>query len=78
MSRCVGCGKYRFMSRAAAKKARRRMGNPGGMNAYECPTDTGWWHLGHLPGAVRRGDVGRDDLTPPGRPRPPRRRDGVA
>lgn len=54
------------------------MGNPGGMNAYECPTEPGWWHLGHLPAAVIRGERGRSDLTAPKQPKPLRRRDGVA
>lgn len=76
MSRCVGCGKYRFVSRSAAKRARRRMSNPHGLNAYECPTEPGWWHLGHLPAAVVRGERGRSDLTAPKQPKPLKRRAG--
>lgn len=65
MSRCA-CGKYRYFTRKAAKRAMRRLypdrNNHGRLNAYECRIETNVWHLGHLPEAVKRGDVGRDQI----------------
>jgi hypothetical protein len=49
----VSCGKRRYLSRGAATKARRQIGDRT-LRAYRCgPCEC--WHLGHLPDVVRRG-----------------------
>lgn len=68
---CTRCGKYRWRSRKAAKACIRRMKGSGRfkgdnnkhLNAYECPDQPGWWHVGHIPTAILRGNVARDDFT---------------
>jgi len=47
------------MTKHAARKARHTLPNRKGMSVYKC---SGYWHLGHLPHAVRRGDVTRDEI----------------
>jgi hypothetical protein len=42
---CEDCRKHYYISRAAARKARKR--SPQGLAAYPCPHGAGW-HLGHL------------------------------
>ncbi|HTF10350.1 MAG TPA: hypothetical protein VK659_19455 [Asanoa sp.] len=56
---CPLDGKVRFPSRKAARRAARRHPQFGRMNAYPCGD---FWHLGHLPAAVKRGNVGREAL----------------
>jgi hypothetical protein len=47
--------------KTARKHARRMKSRQGRMNAFECGNDhPGLWHLGHLPGSIVRGDVGRE------------------
>lgn len=60
---CPTCGKLRWPSRAAAKKAARQMtGRVGGrLTAYRCGD---YWHLGHPPSLLVRGVVGRDEVGP--------------
>ena len=61
-------GKIRYQTRADAKKARRRIysarlpGRDGPLSAYLCDV-CDYFHLGHLPQVVRRGEVSRDDYT---------------
>jgi hypothetical protein len=66
---CPVCGKVRYSSRARAKQAirqiRSRVG--GHMNAYRCGD---FWHVGHTPTALIRGDITRDDLITPGHHEP--------
>lgn len=46
--RCAPCGKWLYISRKAARRARVRVLNTYGvLNAYPCPHADGW-HLGHL------------------------------
>jgi hypothetical protein len=47
---CPACGKRCYVSRRHARAAARVI-DPA-MSAYRCG---GYWHLGHLPEAVRRG-----------------------
>lgn len=58
---CGPCGKKIHLSRKVAKMAARRSG--AGENrprAYECPHIDGHWHIGHIPDAVRHGEIDRD------------------
>lgn len=57
------CGKIRYLTKGAAKRQARRMkGRIGRLNAYRCPA--GFWHLGHLPKAVIRGEISRAEIRP--------------
>lgn len=61
MSRCA-CGKYRFWTRKAAKKAAGRMNERvGRLHAYRCDVDPSCFHLGHMPGVIKRGEVDRSE-----------------
>lgn len=62
-SRCPTCGKLRYPSRKDARRAASRIPRDGRLAAYECD---GWWHLGHLPTVVRRGDLERANVWRPG------------
>jgi hypothetical protein len=44
---CEQCRKYTYISRAAARKRRKRGEATKSLNAYPCPDGRGW-HLGHL------------------------------
>jgi hypothetical protein len=44
---CESCRKYTYISRAAARKRRKRGDTTRSLNAYRCPDGRGW-HLGHL------------------------------
>jgi hypothetical protein len=54
---CFGCGKHCYKSRKHAKHAARHIGHHG-LSAYQCH-DSGYWHLGHLPAAVKAGRISR-------------------
>jgi hypothetical protein len=47
-------------TRKNARKVKRDLHDPG-MRAYECDQggdmQSPWWHVGHLPGVVKRGEV---------------------
>lgn len=61
---CPTCGKVRYLTKAAAKRAiARHEHRDGRLNAYRCGE---FWHIGHLPRAIARGLATRDDLG--GRP----------
>ena len=62
---CRHCGKRSYSSRRAAKAALRHHGDRKGMAAYECHTNPGVFHLGHIPTAVRRGHASRDNIALP-------------
>src|SRR4051812_16708636 len=55
-------GKWSFPTRAAARKfsAKARGSGRGNMRPYVCD-ECGFWHIGHTPRAVIRGEVSRDD-----------------
>lgn len=59
------CGKRGFRSRGDARVALKRhyQRNTKGFSVYCCPRDDRYFHLGHLPTAVRKGKIGRDDIT---------------
>lgn len=59
--RCPECGKVRYVSRKDAKKERRRF-RGSGMNAYPCPENPNFFHLGHLPPTVVHGLIGREEI----------------
>lgn len=61
--RCPTCGKLRYLSRKTAKQdANRYRKRTGRMDTYRCGD---FWHLGHLPSRVRRGEIARSDLAAP-------------
>lgn len=57
--RCPDCGKYRYVSRRAAKAARRRVHRSESMSVYRCGD---YWHIGHTPRAIRTGEEQRSNL----------------
>lgn len=67
--RCPDCGKLRYLTRKAARLVIRRMRwRDGRLSAYRCGD---WWHIGHTPGIIRRGEVSRAEFDPTRRrPRP--------
>lgn len=57
---CPDCGKIRYSTKAVAKLAARRIrGHDGKVRPYRCGD---FWHLGHQPAALTRGDISRDDV----------------
>lgn len=64
----MSCGKYKFYSRADAKRARRSLysrrgrGKDGPLSIYACDICDAL-HLGHLPPAVRNGVWDKDDFV---------------
>jgi hypothetical protein len=61
--RCQDCDKLYYSSRGNAKQNLKRLRHHGKQHVYECPTHEGWWHVGHLPEAVVRGEHGREELV---------------
>jgi hypothetical protein len=59
-------GKLGWESRKGAKQFNTRIVRGGGdcLAPYECD-ECGYWHLGHLPRAVREGTIGRTDFYAP-------------
>lgn len=51
---CDKHGKMAFDSRARAKRHIRMLGDSG-MRPYRCDAIDGYWHIGHLPLAVKQG-----------------------
>jgi len=56
---CGTCGKRAYLTRKAARNARRQLPNRGGTSVYPCG---GYWHIGHLPRSVRQGRANRHDI----------------
>lgn len=57
------CGKIRFLRKRDAKRVITRMkGRRGRMHAYPCRTTEGYWHVGHVPRALTRGDISRAEI----------------
>lgn len=52
------CGKRCYASRSDARQVSRRLG--GHVDEYRCGD---YWHCGHLPRAVIRGEVARSRLV---------------
>lgn len=59
---CLHCGKRSYRSRKEAKAAARTESLPG-MSAYECHSQPGAWHIGHLPAGVANGRYARSTLS---------------
>lgn len=57
---CTPCDKVIFLSRKVARYAAGRAVGGVRPRAYRCPTNTALWHVGHIPEAVRRGVIDRD------------------
>lgn len=57
---CPVCGKRSFPTKHMARRVRRQMRDRRGLSVYECAF--GGWHVGHLPWAVRRGEVTRGEI----------------
>lgn len=59
------CGKIRFARKSDAKRVITRMkARRGRMHAYPCREFEGFWHIGHPPKALIRGQISRDDIAP--------------
>lgn len=56
---CPRCGKREWPTRKDAKAAARRFFPGERLSVYRCGDV---WHLGHLPTAVRRGHITRDEI----------------
>lgn len=52
--------KKSYLSRREARQAARRLYPEERMNAYPCKADDRYWHFGHLPDALRQGEIDRD------------------
>lgn len=61
---CV-CGKRCYDSKAEAKRAARQIrGKRGGrLDVYRCDHDRRYWHIGHPPPALSRGEIARADVV---------------
>lgn len=59
---CDACGKNCFYTRKAARKWSKSRFPADTPRPYRCTTgDTPWWHVGHLPPAIRKGIYTRAD-----------------
>ncbi len=56
IGKCPDCGKYRFVTRKAAKGYMHRYFPEEKMSVYKC---RGYFHFGHTPYAIRRGAEAR-------------------
>lgn len=61
-STCPTTGKKMWSSRREAKLAARRVNRGEHMSAYRCE-GCDWFHIGHIPEAVRTGERSRDQLV---------------
>lgn len=65
---CPSDGKSRYLDKAAAKRAIKRLpGKTGRMQAYRCGA---FWHIGKVPSRLVTGEITRDEIGPT-RPRAP-------
>lgn len=56
---CI-CGKRAYLTKRDARQATRRIrGRRGRLAAYRCDHDDRYWHVGHQPVLVTRGEVPR-------------------
>lgn len=61
---CVPCGK-KALTKDNARKMIRTLVDRKAMREYQCPVygeTLGWWHAGHLPWTVRRGQKTSDEV----------------
>lgn len=65
---CPADGKSRYLTKAAAKRAIKRLpGKTSRLQAYACGD---FWHVGRPPQSLVRGEISRDEIGPT-RPREP-------
>ena len=57
---CDNCQKLTYFTRKAAKKVGHRL--PVRRNAYPCPYNSNFFHVGELPKPIRQGHVTRDEF----------------
>lgn len=60
MGYCDDCGKLTYLTRKTAKLVGHRL-RPR-RNAYACPFDPQFFHVGELPLPIRQGHVSRDEF----------------
>lgn len=59
-STCQSTGKLVYATRKQARHARTQLVRGHELNVYRCDGCTGY-HVGHMPAAVRRGEVDKAD-----------------
>lgn len=55
------CGKWGYAAKAGARKAARELHPGDRLSVYRCD-QSDYWHIGHLPGVIRGGDLPRSIL----------------
>lgn len=58
---CEPCDKHIFLSRKTARRVARQLTEHGRPRAYRCHANPQQWHVGHIPVAVRWGNLTRDE-----------------
>lgn len=59
---CPDDGKSRYLDKAAAKRAIKRLpGKTARLNAYRCGD---FWHIGRVPSQLAAGEISRDNIGP--------------
>lgn len=62
---CPEDGKVRYLDKASAKLAIRQMpGRTCRLNAYPCPVNEDYWHIGRPPKLLVEGKMARDEIGP--------------
>lgn len=56
---CPACGKRAYSTKRSARATRRNVDHASTMNIYACPEAPQYYHVGHIPDAVRAGTVTR-------------------
>lgn len=59
---CDHCGKGRYLSRKEARQVMRRL-HLEQARPYQCPHSDVWWHIGHFPSRVKRGEITVREIT---------------
>lgn len=62
---CWACGKRSYSSKKEAKQTARRTHPGEQLDTYECHSNAGAYHYGHLPQRVKEGRIPRSMLAPP-------------
>lgn len=58
---CRDCDKQIYLSRGVARINAKRYPADSRPRPYRCPHNDEHWHIGHVPAAVRNGDITRAD-----------------
>lgn len=61
---CETCAKQSYKSRKDARRAAKDRNPEEQMTAYVCPINEHYWHIGHLPYGVLRGQSPRSGIIP--------------